>query len=814
MLASIKVFEITPRHSLQIILGTNGSGKSSVLEEMSPVPGNKGDYIKGGKKIFECQHNGHAYVLTSHYVHGSGKHSFLKDGEELNKGETLQIQKELAFQEFGLNKERLDVLLGITRFTSMSVAKRREWLTELSPVDLNYAFSILKTVKGAKRDADGVVKHTAQRIHREAQDFPGESERQALKQRVAKLTEQLNLLFQHSRVQGQGTTYTHMSFVDSLTSSCEALKGILKGYPELPPTLQVKTAQEASEAVLGLSRDYGHLAEQLKAKQAQYLELEKQQPQDQVTYTAEDIASLKTRKEELRRTLEALPTPSGTEHFPLIELSDFPDASSYLKGVLDEWEGLMVTIPDNSTGRFSRELLQRTVERHRALSAMNSQKEDRCVTIRRRMQSLKACEAVECPKCQHSFRPGVDPNEVAALKAEYKTLIETLEKDKVAVEKDQGYIEACQEYLEYRKRFHHLSRMHPRLRDFFVVWVEKGLIQAPLTYQSEYAQWREQMFLALKRAGEEKALKTVSEQLKMAEDTQRYQNHHLKQQLNHLQGEIETLTGRVRDVQQQHQALKRTVEHMRQHEGRLNHAIRELEVLLTAPPQLLESSLVQLVQERIKELQLQLAQAQERLSKSDIQEGILRDLEAQHQAVLESQGDYALLVKTMSPNEGLIGRYLMGFMQIVVKFMNAVIARVWTHSLEILPSKVDRDELDYRFPLDVQNGAVTPPDIALGSSAQRDIVDFAFRLLMMKFLKIEHLPLYLDEMGNMFDEEHRVNLVRLIENMLEVGHTSQVFFISHYMSTHGALEKAADVCVVDDTNITVPQRYNEHVIIQ
>jgi recombinational DNA repair ATPase RecF len=92
MLSGIQSFEINPQKTLQLILGKNGSGKSSVLEELSPVPGNKSDYTKGGSKTIHLRHHGALYKLHSVYNSGTGTHSFMIDDEEYNKGRTAVVQ--------------------------------------------------------------------------------------------------------------------------------------------------------------------------------------------------------------------------------------------------------------------------------------------------------------------------------------------------------------------------------------------------------------------------------------------------------------------------------------------------------------------------------------------------------------------------------------------------------------------------------------------------------------------------------------------------------------------------------------------------
>src|SRR5690606_34192802 len=119
--------------------------------------------------------------------------------------------------------------------------------------------------------------------------------------------------------------------------------------------------------------------------------------------------------------------------------------------------------------------------------------------------------------------------------------------------------------------------------------------------------------------------------------------------------------------------------------------------------------------EQIKRTSLELSELQAQLHRHELMEHTLKDIEREHQESIAWFNDLGILEKAMSPKDGLIGKYLMGFMQQLVKLMNAIIEEVWTYPLEVMPSKIDKDELDYNFPLNVNNGAVMPPDISRGS---------------------------------------------------------------------------------------------------
>ena len=66
-LNQVKRFKITLKEAIQLILGTNGSGKSSLMEELSPLPAISNNYTKDGYKIIELTNNGHQYTLTSKF---------------------------------------------------------------------------------------------------------------------------------------------------------------------------------------------------------------------------------------------------------------------------------------------------------------------------------------------------------------------------------------------------------------------------------------------------------------------------------------------------------------------------------------------------------------------------------------------------------------------------------------------------------------------------------------------------------------------------------------------------------------------------
>ena len=118
--------ELTFSAILQLIIGSNGSGKSSLLEQLSPGVPDANDFTKMGSKVLKLTHQNSHYVL--HTVFSPKRHhSFQRDGVELNEGGTATVFQELCKEHFNYTPDVHRLLLGREKFTDMA-ATRRGWV--------------------------------------------------------------------------------------------------------------------------------------------------------------------------------------------------------------------------------------------------------------------------------------------------------------------------------------------------------------------------------------------------------------------------------------------------------------------------------------------------------------------------------------------------------------------------------------------------------------------------------------------------------------------------------------------------------------
>jgi ABC-type hemin transport system ATPase subunit len=110
----------------------------------------------------------------------------------------------------------------------------------------------------------------------------------------------------------------------------------------------------------------------------------------------------------------------------------------------------------------------------------------------------------------------------------------------------------------------------------------------------------------------------------------------------------------------------------------------------------------------------------------------------------------------------------------------------------------------------INEGESPISDVSKGSRGMKEIINLAFRLTAMQYLNLQDSALYLDEAGAAFDLEHRKTFLYALKGMIEQKTFSQIFLVSHDFMQYGAMTQS-EYCVLNNTNVMVPEKYNQHV---
>lgn len=814
---NITTFEWTPESNLMVILGANGSGKSSLVHELTPLPSRHVNFNKDGIKEFKCSHGAFEYHLVSNYSGvGTGKHSFLRNGEELNSGGTFKVQEELCLQEFGITREIHDIAIGRIKFTELTTARRRDLLTRMSPVDLDYAFKIYDSVRQEHRSQRGVMDLISKRLVSENHDIPTDNEITLLKEESERLSNRLTSLF-NERVVCKDKPFNNSE--DPKTEFENILnrtKVLLKEYIQIPEFIEAKSDEDLAKLQTELN-GLRHNNNQLINRLVEELEKLKKLDDTDFENIELEIKTLTKDNDELKNIIQSKTNvvDNYKGEFPLInENNDSITDLNNLENMFKLWHELLVTFPVNPDHYFGREKALKETENNKVLKAELTRLEEELVLVKTRVKNIRECEPIECPKCNHGFKPGVTEADIKTLKDRGEFIPNRISELEDLIKVSDSYLEEFDNYYSFVLRYSRLTREYPSFQKLWDYNTQQNVMFVePAKYVTKAINWFEAskalIELKLKEFQYVQNRKRIDNLTQMDVNTIKYVNERKES----LHGEIDKLYTENNDLNTKINNLSLVKVNIKAKVDDIESLLVDYNRWRSNCVKYRDYLLMQAYNSEIQDLQIKLADTTKNLNTLEQRETTIKTLEGEVSRAKDSFDDLGLLIKAMSPNNGLIGQYLLTFMQGVVSLVNAYINEIWTHSLEVLPSRIDRDELNYNFPIFVADGAVVTNDISEGSESQVDVINFAFRLTILKLLKVTELPLFLDEFGRTFDEQHRANLIPFITNLIDNGLFKQIFYVSHLEGTHGAFN-LAEFVVINGDNITVPEVYNTNVEIR
>ena len=828
--SQIESFTITPTQAIQLILGTNGSGKSSLMGELTPLPPNPTDYTKDGSKTITITHLGSTYILKSWFA-PSQKHSFKKDEEELNPGGTVTVQKELVRQQFGITAEIHELLTGLQNFTTMSPAKRREWFTLLSDVNYDYALQVYARLKERSRDTTGALKLAKKRLVAETEKVVSEDEIRKLTAETHQLLSELDVLQSQRAPLEQPLPYYRQRLSSGLEELAALSMRLLKTkciapYGHDPRAVAVRDdwgdiQRPAFTSIESIEQYISELKQQVVVKQTLISKAVKEhgelaQTVDVLIKTgAEGVRALIAKRTALQeRRLEHLRARRlGLEGCE-------PDgALSALNSIAPSLTELLTELPSNEDKRYSQsalDQLKQKLDQQQLAQQKTTGVLNHWVTQRSHMEAHRDKPELQCPKCQHTWHLGYEQDRYDRVLATIADTEALLDASKLEIAQTQLEIADIEQYASSYRDYVRSTRATPSLQPLWDHIQDLGLVsKSPRAVPALLEQFRHDLGLELQA----KAVSLEIHELEaLIESSAQLGDANLadsKAKLDNLTLQIEDLTHELglqqQSVQDYSHYRKQLVD-----ATALGERIRQLSVdLEQTNADLIEMTRRDTLNHCIRQLQYALARKEETLSAVSLQKGIVLDLEAQIAELTVQEEAAKQLVKQLSPTEGLIAEGLLGFIRSFTGQMNQIVRKIWSYPLVVKDCGISSEsgaELDYKFPLVVQTVSNQVPDVSKGSSGMHEIVNLSFKIVAMKYLGLSESPLFLDEFAARFDSAHKASATELIKNLLQQQPFTQLFMVSHDYGQYGALPNV-EVCVICPNNITVPSVYNQHVSI-
>lgn len=803
----IDTIEIDFTKDLQIVLGSNGSGKTSLFEQLSLLPPASGEFAKGGYKEAYGHHEGSTYVAISDPARGG--HYLEKDGEVLNNWGTASVQKSLIEQHTGLTQEIYDILCTSKTFTSMSATERRDWVMRLSSLDINPLMHIFMTAKTRERDLKGYMNKIAERLKIEERNVVSESLIDDLKESLDSLKAEYSYYSQFSTEAVAVNTQT----TDRLREELDILmKKVTSDYPVVPDWIIAMGVKEP--------RDMEHLSLRFKeritmlegnkvvmlktlAEINKVAALKASLEATGIDQCKENISQLDVRRLELHDILK---------EFPYSIADPYPAKADYLR-IFTQLRQEIFELPDNRDYRFNSATYKSAVEKEYGLGMrLTTLKE----SIYQREHSIKHIDEMDvtvCPSCNFNFKQGVSNTDRDLAVRELENFKEQRDAILKELEELKEFTVDCNDYIARIKSIYSTMSLTPSNE---ALWVEVrkqeifknytfeavSLLDNHLTYLDGACELFDTD--ALKRNAED-VYNKAQDSLNIIRESNVDTTSKIDEDVFALQKEIDKLNRESREL------------------DRWLDRFNTLEALLAETQQTLndfnESYLKELDYKRAEFIKTtkfnivkEINSVEQELEQAKVKLVIFKNVEAQHDKAVEEYKEYSTIVANLSPNTGVIADIMTETIDVFVGNLNTVISSVWTSDLKILPCLNKRNDLDWKFPVKVDNGKIRP-DVVKTSRSQTDIINLAFQLIIVRYIGLGKYPLYLDELGSSMDDQHRINTMHIVTALIEEHHCSQLFFISHYAAFHEQFTNN-ETLVLDSKNILVlPKVYNKHAII-
>lgn len=807
-LLGAKLIRIDFTRKLNLILGTNGSGKSSLMKELSPLPAIKDDFYADGFKEIVIEHNNSRYVLRSDFKGNQAVYSFVVDGEELNTAFLITTQKYLCEVHFRLTQDIYDILTGQQTFTTMSSAHRKKLINYLSSSNIDEILNLYDRIKEKEKQTELLLKTNISLCENEKNKLLTEESRNDLIEKKTKTHEQIeDLLKQRYKLETYLRDKTAANVYEDIKTLIDQTKNYLnKNYHAITSFDPYVIDNEIKETDNSIKSNITII----KTLQAEKNNL------DEIVR----ISNLKKKNnlDELKAEIKQLEEDYYHYQNKRIVLKEDYNADDFLK-VEEAYRSSYVNLidifnelPNNKDRKYSKlqyDQLQINLNEHK-------KEYDRIGKMIKHLQNdiehmkihLKEGE-VTCPKCTYKWNIKYKQEDLDLKEKQLQQFFLDEKELHEDIEKLQKNLDEQIEYLNIYKRYAFIRKTyHQELNELWSYLDKKMLVfDNPRGCIQVFNQANDDLVFIRKTFELTEKLYKTKELLDIIEKSPVNEVLHPENRIKSIDEEIDRLMSENTHLyltQQQLYIAKHVHDKYRTFSLEID-SVKELYVSSLNSD--IAKNTIKAIDEELSILKVKHIEYTSVLNNQSKIKSIIEDYEYNIEKYQKELKVYKAMIIELSPKEGLIAKTIGQFINLFIKEINHFIAQIWSYPFEIIPYDLNsEDKLDYKFKV-LSNDATQSPDITKTSSGMREIIDLAFKLTLMKMLNIVNYPLYLDEFGSKLDVHHKGKIFNMVFNFISSGNYSQIFMITH-TDTSFANIKNTDIIVLDKNNISYNREEN------
>lgn len=828
--SNIKKLTLDTAAITQLIIGANGSGKSSLLRECTPRPANRPDYEPGGYKKVILTHHGSEYMLLSDFGNRERSHSFTKDGVELNKGGTATVQDDLVRDHLGYSKTVEDIVTGKHNFARSPAGLRKSLLMTLNPFQIEFILDHYKSVMSSIRACKNNLTMLYERKATIETEMLSDEVTLELEREKAELDKELSVAVEYihrlsEKIRGLDDTgfETSVNELDAYRSKildirreAPAWKDIPRGnLGEIEATLDRRISDQETRIPMFDERIHEHVQD-VNKYQSILDEIEEKTTTGDLN---SEIDSLTAEIDSLSKSLIDDPFSSGI-------MDELPEVLETLKSLVSEFLGCQVRLIGSISIQRKRQYREKHVYR---IGVMEKESE----RLRERQLSLDDtgsitendlprtnCAKMACPLFA-SFKASQEKaaQELNRITEANRVLNHHLTRARLYVDGVTKQLTELEVYIPHLVSLFRLLREYPYLRTILgdmdiLAKLQSQPMQIYNTlmdhYQNSLNVYRHH---SLTKSLEEK----LATRAKLAE-TDASERHLIDSILSEKQDALAAVTRQKQSAQallDNARGEKKVLAEYRNATAWVERTKERVSELLKEAGVSYEKSLYTEVKSILETFRTEAISRMGKIDHTLKGQMILKaryesEVMGQIEKIEARRKELLLMATALSPNDGLPHGYTVRFINALIASMNYYISQVFNYHFELIPLN-DRDSIDYKF--SAQAGDVLVPDISTCSDAQQEMINLAFMLALIRHLNLEAYPIYLDEVGRSFDHHHKQQLLNLFKTLLDEASVSQMFVVNHHSVLWGGLTNL-QILVLNELNIMLPPNYNEHAIIE
>ena len=765
----LKEFTYRPDKLYQILLGSNGAGKSTTASLIYPYPEDSSVLGDNGHVKQTYEKDNKRYELSMVKNGSVTKYSFRVDGTELNDGGKVTVQQSLVIEHLGIDADIQAVLTDTLNFTDMPTASYKKWVTMLSSTDYDYVLNVYSLVVKKLSYVRNVLKHNNKKRASE-EDKLGEFDREATAEELEIKRKHLNKLMdlkvtvKEPEELKDVSTSSLVDYLDELNR--DMAKSPINSVDELLETLDEIKVEIQSTSTL---------------KEEIYRKLESAREDIGEHFKIEDLPP----KEDLKDKRDSLIAKIGDRTANDV-LDGVEDKHSTVQRVRDVVVRFIQQLPVNN-GYFNSADMEKTTNEVQSLKdkikALNIPLTALDSKIKEQ-EHLRDMGETECPKCEHKWFLKYNPEVHSLLSKdmEDKTArMASLESELLDREK---YLEEGYAYNDTMTEIRKVRVNSKQLDD--LMWrkllIEKLIDKNP----SEAAELVHSVWsmlgdnLTLKKNLED--LDSINKYLKLIHNIEENNSElakraesDLKKDLEHKLELTESLSKRLSLYEGLIGRVDRSNALRDELRANLAHNGDMLERMHQKQAQEVLNSDIYNIKSRIYDLE-------QIMTMLDISDHILAGIDDDLELYNKEADVLKIVIKELGPESGLIGSSLRDFLGNLVGNMNFYLEQVWAHDMIISPPPVKNNKLSWKFPMMIADNPV--PHVSELSRGEKNMVNLAFKLIVMRILGLEEYMLILDEFGSNLDTEHRIKSMRFVSETLREYEFSNIFVISHFSEAY------------------------------